>query len=167
MKVSTDLDRTDWLILEALQEDARLSYRELAEMVSLSAPAVASRVKGLEDAGVIDGYHASVNPGKLGLGISAYVRISRDRHGAKNQNQFDEVCEQIPWITENHHVVGEDCDVLRIFAPNLEALETVLDRLGAFGRTTTSLVLSTAMNRAVLRSSVLEKDLDSSSDHPS
>ncbi len=155
MESIVPLDSTDWQILEALQEDARLSYREIADRVSLSPPAVTARIKRLEEAGIITGYHASIDPDRLGLTIGAYVRISRNRHGTDHQLRFDEFCEEIPWITENHHVVGEDCDVLRVLAPDLEVLESVLDRLGVFGRTTTSLVLSTAMQRSVLRSDVL------------
>src|SRR5690348_7310633 len=73
-----ELDGKDWQLLEALQRDARLGYAELGRKVRLSAPAVAERVKRLEEAGVITGYRATINPKRLGYGISAMVRLRCD-----------------------------------------------------------------------------------------
>src|SRR3954467_12233985 len=73
--MSTDLDAVDWALLEALQEDARLSFNELARRVHVSAPTVAQRVRRLEKSGVIVGYHAQVDPTAAGLSVVAQVRM--------------------------------------------------------------------------------------------
>src|SRR6266542_4039733 len=69
------LDHTGWRILCLLQNDGRLSFSEIGRQVGLTAPAVAERVRKLEDAGIITGYHAQVNPAKVGYPILAIIRI--------------------------------------------------------------------------------------------
>src|SRR5690606_12869579 len=73
-----ELDARDWQLLEALQQDARQGYAELGRQVGLSAPAVAERVHRLEEAGVIAGYRAIVDPRRLGYSIDAMVRLRCD-----------------------------------------------------------------------------------------
>ena len=68
-----DVDRVDWHILTELQADARLSFNELSRRVKLSAPAVADRVRRLEDAGVVTGYHAHVDLERIGRPVRAVV----------------------------------------------------------------------------------------------
>ena len=70
------LDETGWRILEELQQDARLSFHELGRRVGLSSPAVTERVRKLEDAGIITGYGAKIDPSKVGLPIMAIMRLS-------------------------------------------------------------------------------------------
>src|SRR5690349_5187627 len=72
------LDGTDWQILRELQKNARLSYNELGRRVGLSAPAAAERVRRLEDAGVITGYGAHVDPAKVGLSLLALIQLRCD-----------------------------------------------------------------------------------------
>jgi Lrp/AsnC family leucine-responsive transcriptional regulator len=69
------VDRVDWRILAELQDDARLSFNELSRRVNLSAPAVADRVRRLQETGVITGYHALVDPTRVGRGVRAIVRM--------------------------------------------------------------------------------------------
>ena len=69
------LDLVDWRLLELLQEDARLTFAELGRRVSLSSPAVAERVRRLEQVGVLTGYHAEVDVAKLGFPMQAVIRI--------------------------------------------------------------------------------------------
>ncbi|HLY31101.1 MAG TPA: AsnC family transcriptional regulator, partial [Ktedonobacterales bacterium] len=73
------LDETGWELLCALQENARASYTELGRRVGLTAPAVADRIRRFETAGIITGYHAVVNPVKLGLGLTAIIRFQATR----------------------------------------------------------------------------------------
>lgn len=119
-------DATDWQLLEALQQDARLGYAELGRKVCLSAPAVAERVKRLEEAGVIAGYRAVVNPRKLGYEIDAMIRLRCDggicaRVGA--------LVADIPEVLDCRRLAGEDSALLRVVAMSIPHLETVLDRL--------------------------------------
>ena len=73
-------DATDWLLLEELQRDGRLSFNELARRINLSAPAVAERVRRLEQTGVITGYHAHVDPSRAGRTVEALIDRLAD-HG--------------------------------------------------------------------------------------
>jgi len=70
------LDKTGWHILEELQHNGRLSFAELGRRVGLTLPAVAERVRKMQDAGIITGFHARVDPAKIGLPIAAFIRIS-------------------------------------------------------------------------------------------
>jgi Lrp/AsnC family leucine-responsive transcriptional regulator len=74
------MDAVDWRILAELQDDARLSQNEISRRVSLSAPAVAERIRRLVDQGVIDGYAARINPAALGRAVQAFVQL--DCYGA-------------------------------------------------------------------------------------
>src|SRR5215467_7996811 len=77
------LDETGWRILQELQQNARLSFSELGQRVGLSSPAVTERVRRMEDAGIITGYHAEVDPARLGFPVLAIIRMtSLARSGA-------------------------------------------------------------------------------------
>ena len=69
------LDNTGWRILDELQENARLTFNELGRRVNLSAPAAAERVRRMEEAGIITGYRAEVNPEKVGFPLGAFLRV--------------------------------------------------------------------------------------------
>ena len=147
-----ELDSKDWQLLEALQRDARLTYAELGRVVRLSAPAVAERVKRLEETGVITGYRAVVEPKRLGYTIDAMVRLRCDggicaRIGA--------VAADIPEVLDCRRLAGEDSALLRVVAMSIAHLEVVLDRLLKIDpsiSTTTLIVLQTPhANRPLTR----------------
>ena len=79
MTLDYKLDRVDWHILQLLQENGRFTYAEIGRAVGLSAPAVAERIHRLEEADLIEGYHAQINPAKVGLHVLAFVRVSVPR----------------------------------------------------------------------------------------
>ncbi|WP_199098928.1 Lrp/AsnC family transcriptional regulator [Dyella sp. ASV21] len=145
-------DATDWQLLEALQQDARLGYAELGRKVRLSAPAVAERVKRLEEAGVIAGYRAVVNPRKLGYEIDAMIRLRCDGGICA---RVGTLVADIPEVIDCRRLAGEDSALLRVVAMSVSHLETVLDRLlklHASISTTTLIVLQTAHeNRPLTR----------------
>src|SRR5262245_57463813 len=99
------LDATGWALLCALQADARSSYAELGRRVGLTAPAVADRIRRLEMAGIITGYHAAVNPTKLGLGLTAILRFFSPK---EPYDRIYAVIEACPEIVECHRVTGDD-----------------------------------------------------------
>jgi Lrp/AsnC family transcriptional regulator, leucine-responsive regulatory protein len=144
-----DLDDLDWRILDELQSDGRLSYKELGRRVNLSSPAVAERVRRLEETGVITGYHARVDPGEAEYPISAFVelRCSLVKCLLKTSK-----AEDYPEVVEIHKLSGDHCSMLKVRAASLEHFEGLLERLGKHGEMRSSVVLSTQYDgRAVER----------------
>lgn len=148
------IDAKDLKILEALQANARVPLSELGRSVGLSQPAVSERVKRLEEAGIIEGYGARINPRALGLGLMALVRLRTTHEHIKTcLKRFAE----IPHIVEVHRVTGDDCFVLKVLVPAPEDLETIVDRIAGFGAVTTSLVLRSEPARPIGRDLVKRK----------
>lgn len=131
-------DSKDWQLLEALQADARLGYAELGRKVKLSAPAVAERVKRLEDAGVISGYRATVNPHRLGFAIEALIRVRCDGAACA---RIGAMVAGIGEVLDCRRLAGEDSALLRVVAGSVAHLETVIDQLLKLGMSTTTLIV--------------------------
>ena len=136
------LDAVDRRLLALLGDYARTSISELARQVGMSAPAVRERVTRLEQAGVIRGYRANVDPAGVGLPVAAWVRV---RPGPGQLPKVAELARQTPQVSECHRVTGDDCFLMEVHAPSIEALETVLDRFLLFGQTTTAVVVTTVV----------------------
>ncbi|MDC7335559.1 Lrp/AsnC family transcriptional regulator [Streptomyces lydicus] len=137
-------DATDWRILDVLQHNGRAGYAELARAVNMSASAVTERVRRLEEAGVISGYAAVVDPERVGLPVLAFVRL---RYPNGNYKPFHDLLETTPEILEAHHVTGDDCFVIKVAARSMRHLEEVSGRIGALGSVTTSVVYSSPLPR--------------------
>lgn len=133
------MDRVDQRILDELQADARLSFNELSRRVRLSAPAVAERVRRLEATGVITGYHARVDPGRVGRPVKAVVVM--DCYGPSCVLRDPEVATW-PEIREFYRVTGQGCSVLVVAVPSIQHFEELIDRLARYGRPSSSMVLS-------------------------
>jgi Lrp/AsnC family transcriptional regulator, leucine-responsive regulatory protein len=147
MAADITVDRTDWRLLDELQRDGRASYADLAKAVAMSPSAVAERVRRLEEAGVIAGYRATVDPERVGLGVMAFVRL---RYPTGNYRPFHALLDSTPEIVEAHHVTGEDCFVLKVLARSMRHLEEVTGRIAGLGPVTTSVVYSSPLtDRAV------------------
>lgn len=143
-RVAGELDSTDVALLVELQADARLSYRQLAARVHLSPPATAERVRRLEQTGVLQQYRAVVDPAAVGRGLQAFIRIR-----AGDNVTTDALTAELPAlhdVREAHHLVGEDCFLLRVAVADIRQLEVLLARLGRYGTTSTSIVLSTPLS---------------------
>ena len=142
------LDDVDWQLVEHLQADARLSYAELGRLVSLSAPAVAERVRRLEQSGVLTGYHAEVDVAKLGFPMQAVIRIIAS---GKLSDQIFQQVRDIPEVLECHRVTGHDSHVVRVAIRSVEHLEDILRRLAPHeGDTITSVILNTPVKHRVI-----------------
>ncbi|GCD47747.1 Lrp/AsnC family transcriptional regulator [Streptomyces paromomycinus] len=137
-------DATDRRILDVLQHNGRAGYAELARAVSMSASAVTERVRRLEEAGVISGYAAVVDPARVGLSVLAFVRL---RYPNGSDAAFRGLLESTPEILEAHHVTGDDCFVLKVAARSMKHLEEVSGRIGVLGAVTTSVVYSSPLPR--------------------
>ncbi len=123
----------------ALQDDGRLSLAELGRRVGLSAPAVGERLARLEQAGVIRGYRADVDPRALGYELSVVLRI---RPAPNMIRKVAELARKTPEVTECHRVTGEDCFVMRLYVRDVLHLEELIDDFVLYGQTTTSIVQS-------------------------
>ena len=134
------MDSTDFKIIELLQEDGRISMKDLGKIVGLTSPAVSERVKRLEESGVIKGYKAIVNPDKLGRVIKSFINISLP---SENYQAFIDYVKRDNRIVECHHITGDDCLLLKVIVPDMYALEQVIDKIKQVGRTKTSVILST------------------------
>jgi Lrp/AsnC family transcriptional regulator, leucine-responsive regulatory protein len=132
------LDSLDRGIIAELQSDARVRVAELGRRVGLSPPAVAERLRRLEDTGVVT-FRADVNPQALGYTLSAIVRVSPL---SGHVHAIPDIARQTPEITECYRITGEDCYFMRLYLRSIDDLEPILDRFVAHGRTTTSIVHS-------------------------
>ncbi|MCA9982298.1 MAG: Lrp/AsnC family transcriptional regulator [Anaerolineales bacterium] len=132
----------------ALQENARISYAELGKQVALSAPAVAERVRKMEEAGIITGYHAAVEVEKLGAAMTVIVEmvVVHEREKAFLTAVLD-----MPEILQCYNVTGEGSYVLGAAVSSTTHLNDLLIRLARFGQTVTQLVLSKPVKRRTTR----------------
>ena len=121
------LDRTDRKILEAMQENARISNLELAELVNLSPTPCSRRVKRLEESGLIRGHVTLLNQSMLGLKLTAYIGISMDRHTPDRFESFEEDVRSYPEVMECCVVTGQSADyLLKAVVPDMEYYERFL-----------------------------------------
>jgi len=150
-----ELDPIAWKILEALQHNARLSFAELGRNIGLSTPAVAERVRRLEEAGVITGYHAAVDMAKLGVPIRVLVRLTI--HGGDLQVQRTVAAmKDLVEISRCHRITGAESFVIEANVVSIRHLEALIDRLSTLGATSTSTVLSSPVQRREYHSGHVE-----------
>jgi Lrp/AsnC family leucine-responsive transcriptional regulator len=138
------LDAADATILRSLARDARTSMSDLARAVGMSAPSVTERVRRLEEAGVIGGYAAVIDPAALGLALAAYIRI-RPLPGLLAK--VADVLRGLEAIVECDRVTGEDCFVAKAHVRDIAELETLIDAINPHAMTTTSIIQSSPVKR--------------------
>lgn len=141
------IDEIDRNLLKELQLDARTSYAELGRRVGLTTPAVIERVHKLEDAGIITGYRAEIDTSKVGLPITAFIRMSIS---GVDYSHIIEVAEGSTEVLECHRGTGGDSFIMKIAVRSVEHLQQVIDRLTPYGITTTTIVLSSPVKSRVL-----------------
>ena len=148
LQLESVLDTIGWQILEALQEDARVPFTELGRRVGLSAPAVAERVRRLEETGIITGYRAQIDLAKAGFPITAIMRLTAD---GDCQSMGATIAREVPEVLECYRVTGTDDYVVKVTAASVPGLENLIDRISGYGSCITSLVLSTPLNGRIIR----------------
>ena len=136
------MDKLDWKLISLLQRNGRMTYTDLGREVLLSVPTVTERLKRLEEAGVIEGYVARVNPVAAGYAVSAMVGITVQQPA---KAKFLKMLETVPEILECHHVTGADSYLIRLVALNMSDLERLIERINLYGETRTSIVMSTPL----------------------
>jgi Lrp/AsnC family transcriptional regulator, leucine-responsive regulatory protein len=147
------IDPTSKRILQLLAADGRASYQAIADEIGLSRPAVMERVKRLEEAGFIQGYHARLDRAKAGFPITAFVAIRYPMTDHTDDEPVVQALAANPNVLECHHVAGDDCYVIKVAAPSIESLEGVLREIKRPGHpvsTRTTIVLSTVFEKSGL-----------------
>lgn len=134
------LDDINRRLLAELGADPRIGMSALARRVNMSAPAVTERIQRLERAGVITGYRLELDPAALGLPVTAFARI---RPAPGQLSKIADLAQTMPQVTECHRITGEDCFLVKVHAPTVQELETLLDQFLLYGQTVTSIVVST------------------------
>src|SRR2546430_11273587 len=109
--MNRSLDQTDWRIITELQRDGRLSYNQLGRLVNMSSPAVAERVRRLEESGVITGYQARIDPARAGLPLTAFVQL---RCGLGRCLLKTTSADDFPEVVEVHKPSGNHCPKLNV-----------------------------------------------------
>ena len=138
------LDPHDKKILVELSAEARVPFAELARRIGLSASATTERVKQLESLGLIRGYRAELDLKALGLTITAFIRMTCD--GPRYQ-PFLKFLKTLDPVQECHHLTGGDAFLLKVALSSSEELERLIEKLLPYGSPTTSMVLSTPVDR--------------------
>jgi Lrp/AsnC family leucine-responsive transcriptional regulator len=138
------VDDIDRALIAALRHNARASWAELGRAVGLSGPSVTERVSRLEQAGVVTGYHAAVDPAALGRSVAAIVGVHLS--DTSDQDAVTAALSRLDEIEDCWFVAGDESFLVKVRVPDVEALEGTLSRLRRIrgvSRTRTTVVLST------------------------
>jgi DNA-binding Lrp family transcriptional regulator len=120
------LDPIDRQILAELQADGRMTNVELAKRVGISAPPCLRRVRTLEEAGYIRGYHADINPRELGFEVQVFAMVRLKSQAERDLSAFEAHCRSLPLVRECHMLNGEIDFILKCVAPDLSTFQTFL-----------------------------------------
>ena len=132
------MDSIDIKIIEIMNKNGRITMKELASALKLSAPAVAERVKRLETSGVITGYKASIDRKKLGQAIIVFINLDIP---ASQYNEFKTFTDKSPEVSEFYYVTGQHSLIVKAFVRDTEHLANLLERMQVFGPTETFVVM--------------------------
>ena len=149
------LDVTGWRLLHELQQNARLSYTELGQRVGLSLPAVAERVRKMEEAGLITGYHAEVSLARVGLPVAAMIHL-KSIGGQSCTYAVSQVI-KIPEVLECYRVTGSDSIIVQVAVTSVDHLTRVIDQLSIYGVPTTWLVRASPFKRHTIPQAIIEQ----------
>ncbi|MDP5056336.1 MAG: Lrp/AsnC family transcriptional regulator [Marinomonas hwangdonensis] len=140
------MDKTNWKLLKLLEENGRLTFAELGKLVHLTAPAVAERVRKLEESGIITGYKAKINLEKIGIPITALVECQVYR---AKEREFKALVMSLDEVIDCFNVTGPSAFVLRVAVASMSKLDELLERLIDLSDTRTMMVLAQPIERGV------------------
>ncbi len=135
------MDEIGEKILTVLEADARVSYSHLGRVAGLSTPAVTERVRKMEEAGIILGYHARVCRETAESRISAFVELDAP---AALYDRVKQTADRAAQVLECHHVSGRAAFIIKVQVDSVADLETLVAKFSPFGKTRTSIVLSSS-----------------------
>ncbi len=142
------MDSVDKKLLMLLQENARMPLKALAEQVYLSSPAVSARIAKLEKEGILRGYHADVDPLKVGYHITAFINLEME---PVRKPEFYAFARSCPSVLECHCITGQYTILLKVVFPSTMELDSFIGQLQHFGKTSTSIVFSTEVETRGVR----------------
>jgi Lrp/AsnC family transcriptional regulator, leucine-responsive regulatory protein len=147
VKIQGVVDEISMKILRKLQINARSSFSKIGREVGLSSPAVAERIYKMEESGILNGYHADINPNTFGHNIMAFITLTTQPEKypviysfAENENE----------IVECHHISGNESLILKVVSSSISSLEKMVEKLSRFGETKTSIILSSPVNKKIM-----------------
>ena len=128
--MSVSLDPTDKAILKLLQENSRLTIKEIAHQLNLSTTPIFDRMKKMEKNGVINKYVAIIDQKLIGKGLTVFTHISISKHGKDALNAFVKAITPFPEVLECHHISGDADFMLKLVLNDIEAYnEFILEKL--------------------------------------
>lgn len=153
------LNSIDYKLIDLLQKNARTTQSEMASAVGLSQPAVAERLRKLEQEGVITGYVARINGRQLGKDITAFIGVGIEH--PKYNTRFARIIREIPDVLECHHVTGSDSYLLKVITENTETLDRLISEslriIPGVTRTHTTVVMSSVKESTHIKPAVEHK----------
>jgi Transcriptional regulators len=136
------MDEIDKKLLVLLTGNARMPLKQLAEKVFLTSPAVSARIERLENAGIITGFKAIIDPSKLGYHITAFINLSMS---PIHKPSFTECVNQCPNVVECYNVAGAFSMLIKVRFPSTAELDTFVVSLQKYGKTQTQIVFSSVI----------------------
>ncbi len=130
------MDSTDYRIIEILQNNGRISMKDLGKTVNMTPPAVTERVRRLEESGIILGYRAVIDPKKLNKNIMSFINVELSPH---NYQPFIDYAEKNEKIIECHHVTGGSSIIIKVLAESMIDLKYLIDDIKKIGSTQTTI----------------------------
>ena len=141
------MDAINNKILTILQQNGRISFAELGKEVHLSAPAVAERVKKLEEAGIITGFKATVNLERMGYPISVMIQV---KVFIGKEAEFMRFAKSRSSVLECYNVTGDKAFILKVAVPAMSHLDTLLEEFSLLSETNTMVILSSILENKVI-----------------
>lgn len=124
------LDHVDFQIIRLLQKNARMQYKQIGELVHMSAPAVANRIHRLEELGVIEAFTVKVDEKKMGNPYCVFITVMMKNY---QHTKFKEFIQSRDEIREAHRVSGEPCFIMKVVLSDQDKLAELLDEILVYG----------------------------------
>lgn len=138
------MDKIDQRIINLLQKNARASLKDLSKECFISSPAIAARINKLEKAGIITGYHSTINMEKVGFHVRAFIQVQLE---PRQKEEFYPYIQSIPNVIECNCVTGDYSEIMEVIFPSTTDLDDFINIIQQrFGKTSTQIVFSTSVN---------------------
>lgn len=147
------VDDFNWQILVCLQENARMTNAEIGRRVGISPPAVADRIRKMEDLGIIQAYKAILSPIETGLQLRAIITI---RAFMGKLRPFLEKVKTFEEVLNCYRITGNENIVMEVVFKDQKHLESFIDQIIIYGESKTQIVLSHVVNHAPIKQSLLK-----------